>query len=290
MPIARRVLSSTPAVPRAEAWVIALAVLVAHPSKARADPFEQCVSAYEAGQIARNERRLLEAKQSFASCVQAECPAAARSDCARWLEEVELALPTVVIQAVDERGRDLLDVRVLIDGRPVRERLDGTAIGVDPGTHTFRYEHRGVVREQPVLLREAEKNRHLKIAFSSSAAAPPSPPVAPPAPSDARPVPTMVYVLGGVGLVALGNFAYFGIRSKVDESELRDRCAPGCPASEVDAVATKRVIADVALGAAVLSVGAAVVIYLARPSARARPPPAAAAAARILRTEPDLPR
>jgi hypothetical protein len=259
--------------PRAAALVMALAALASHPSQARADPFEQCVTAYEAGQIARNERRLLEAKQSFGSCVQVECPAAARSDCARWLEEVEVALPTVVIQAVDERGRDLLDVRVLIDGRPVRERLDGTAIGVDPGTRTFRYEHRGLVREQPVVLREAEKNRHLKIAFSSSAGAAPTRQVVPPAPGDARPVPTMVYVLGGVGLVALGNFAYFGIRSKVDESELEDRgCAPRCPRDEVAAVATKRVIADVALGAAVLSLGAAVVIYLARPSAPAGPP------------------
>ena len=47
---------------------------------------------------------------------------------------------SVVPAAKDKKGRDIVDVKVSIDGKVVTETLDGKALPVDPGVHTFRFE------------------------------------------------------------------------------------------------------------------------------------------------------
>jgi hypothetical protein len=64
-------------------------------------------------------------------------------------------------------------------------------------------------------------------------------------------------VFGGLGVAAFGVFAYFGLRGMSDASHLKDTCVPGCATSDVDAVHTKLVIADVGLAVGVVSLAAA---------------------------------
>jgi len=238
------------------------------PDTARAaDPFEACVSAYDQAQVDRRAGKLVSAKERLLTCSQAACPAAARRDCARWLDEVETSIPTVVVEATSGSGAELTEVRVLIDGRLLAPRLEGKALAVDPGTHTFGFETAGVAGvTQTVTIREGEKNRKIQVRLGAPATPEPAP-----EPVGSRPIPVLAFVLGGVGLVGLGSFAFFGIRAKNDEAELRDSgCQPRCDVDEVDAVFEKQVIADVSLGIGLAALAAATIVFLTRPTVGGR--------------------
>lgn len=107
---------------------------------------------------------------------------------------------------------------------------------------------------------------------ASTATAPPSPPPSAPAASPAQPVaalsadnasslgPTVGWVLGGVGLVALGAGAYFGVKAGSTYDDAKSRCPTlkGCdPAikTDRDRANTQANIANVAIGAGVVAVG-----------------------------------
>ncbi|WP_438011704.1 hypothetical protein WME89_25535 [Sorangium sp. So ce321] len=165
---------------------------------ARAQPSKRaCAAAYERAQGLRRDGKLIAAREALIACSQPTCPAAAVADCGPWLAEVEKSLPSVVIAARDAGGRERLDVRVLVDGRLLAATLDGKALPVDPGPHTFRYEPAGgPAVEERVLIREGEKNRAITVILGSPpAGAPPSPrPIVAPAapgvpPSAARTAP-----------------------------------------------------------------------------------------------------
>ena len=64
-------------------------------------------------------------------------------------------------------------------------------------------------------------------------------------------------MLGGIGVVALGAFGFFGATGLSDANTLRGTCAPGCTDSQVQAVRARLIAADVGLGVGVLSLAAA---------------------------------
>jgi hypothetical protein len=70
------------------------------------------------------------------------------------------------------------------------------------------------------------------------------------------------YVLAGVATVALGAFSYFAITGKRAENRV-DVCAPNCSDSEYESMRNKYLFADIGLGVAVLSSGAAAYLFLA---------------------------
>jgi len=238
------------------------------PSLSRADDFDACVNAYESAQVHRRAGALLAAHEELIVCAQASCPASARQDCIKWLTEVDAALPSIVIAARDAHGRELRDVRVLVDGKPITERLDGKAIPVDPGVHTFRFESAGAETvKQQITVREGEKSRAVPVTLSRlEHRTPPSP--TPPA--EQRPTPVLVYVLGGVGVAALATSGVFGWLSYSKERDLRDQnCAPNCPADDVDRIEKQRHVSDVALAIGGVALAGAAVLYLTRPTERA---------------------
>jgi hypothetical protein len=127
---------------------------------------QACLAASEKGQRARGTGKLREARESFLVCQNEGCPAIVRRDCAQWTGELTQALPTIVFGAKDKAGRDLFDVTVSIDGEVLTKKLDGKAIFVDPGPHTFKFETTGAqpVAEK-VLVKEGEKSRGVTITF-----------------------------------------------------------------------------------------------------------------------------
>src|SRR4051794_5488755 len=78
-----------------------------------------CLDAASKGQASRDKHALIEAREQFRACAAAQCPAVVQRDCASWLVEVEQNLPTVVVTAKDGTGGDLVDVKVVVDGRPL---------------------------------------------------------------------------------------------------------------------------------------------------------------------------
>jgi hypothetical protein len=259
-----------------------------------ADQRVACVAAAEQAQQLRSAHQLNRAREELLKCAQATCPGVVRTDCTQWLAEVDAALPSVVIKAYDTSGKDIIAVRVLVDGVKLADRLSGLALPIDPGIHAFRYESAGMVPlEERVVVGEGEQRRTLTVRLT-----PVSPAVRPDvagalAPSAARPTetkPVLAYVLAGAGLVALGSFVYFGLTGRADASRLADGCGATktCTEAQVDPVRTKLLVADVSLGFGLVSLGVATWLFFAHHPARSGDVAAAPTSAAQRRESPEL--
>lgn len=239
-------------------------LLASAPHASGADAKAQCISAYEQGQKLKQEAQLSDARKQLLVCTREVCPDMLRHDCEQWLKEVDQRMPSVVLAAKDGKGADVTDVRVVIDGKEASERLDGKAIQIDPGDHVFVFEHAGQKAvERKVLIREGEKHRVVSVTFGASSKDPGEDhPVEP-----SRPIPALTWVFGGLGLVALGSFAYFGATGKSEADEYQS-CKPYCNESDVNATKTKLIVADVSLGVGIVSLGVATYLLVTRPKAQ----------------------
>jgi hypothetical protein len=246
-----------------------------------------CVGWHEQAQILRRASSLIEARADLLACSQDVCPVAVRSDCAEWLSDVGGAIPSVVIRA-RSAALDESNVRVFVDATLATSHLDGRAVELDPGIHTFRFEADGESPvEERVLVVEGEKNRILTVPFgvpfgaagpapSGTGAAGPNGSAAPGAPA-ARPIPMLDYAFAAGAVVAAGVSAGFGVWGLDEKSSLDSSCRPVCTSSQIASVRTKLVVADALLGVALVSAGAAVYVYVTRPEIALPAAPAAAA-------------
>jgi hypothetical protein len=229
------------------------------------DEKRACFRAVDEAQRLHIAHKLVEARDQFLVCARPVCPALFRSDCVRWLAEVEAALPSVVLGAKDAQGQDLIDVHVSMDGRRVTDRLEGTSIAVDPGPHVFRFEWEahGAVERQAVI-REGEKDRLVSASF----------PVAPlvPVPREAvtsrgaSSIPAGAWILGGLGVAGGVGFAALYFSADTQVNNLRaSGCAPNC---NVTSARTTLTLGYVSLGLGVASMGVATTWFLISRSRR----------------------
>lgn len=215
---------------------------------------DQCFEAYEGGQRARKKFELIAAEREFLTCAHAKCPADIRKECTGWAAEVQKDIPSIVIVAKDPDGNDVSDVEVQMDDEPFASKLDGTPRNLDPALHRFRFIPKvGPALDASWVLRVGEKGRVFHITLGQPAAKPK------PAPRARSPLP---YVLGGVGVVGLGLFTYFGLHGRSIQSDLDDRgCKPGCPKDEVDEMDRSYLIANVSLVVGIAALGGATYFY-----------------------------
>ncbi|MBI5534496.1 MAG: hypothetical protein HY898_17355 [Deltaproteobacteria bacterium] len=250
-----------------------------------ADDKQVCLGAYISAQRLRNEDKLVEAREQLLLCARDVCPATLKKDCTTWAAEVEQALPSVVIEARNSDGGDVIDVKVTVDGKPFTDRIDGKPKNINPGVHTFHYETEGApAMDEKVAIRAGDKMRKLTVKFNNKGKSPPGAATASPDSSAApdssagpsptstgdkvegtRPVPAAVYALGGIGLVGFGVFTYFALKFDSQVSDL-DACKPSCAQSKVDDASTTRTISYIPLGVGVVGVGVATILYLTRPT------------------------
>jgi hypothetical protein len=190
-----------------------------------ADEKADCMAAASKGQTLRDAHALVEAREQFRVCARRECPAIVQTDCGPWLEEVERMVPSVVLSAKDGEGRDLLDVSVTADGAPLAQELDGQAVPMNPGVHSFEFTLAdGTTAASRVIVKEGEKAQAVSVVLRPASVVVPgdapkegmlAPPTTPdaetakpntPAPGTTRGAIQRVLglVLGGVGLVGLG--------------------------------------------------------------------------------------
>ncbi len=226
----------------------------------------KCANAYEQAQRTRNEGLYKASREHLLVCAQDQCPPVLRNECVKWLGEVDAAMPTVLIVAVDGAGNELSDVTVSVDGTKVLDRLDGKAIPVDPGVHTFRFSRPGSdAVEQKVLIREAEKRRPVSVTFPSAAA--PVPARKPETPSEGSSVPLGTYILGGAGLVALGLSVPMYLTAFRTKSDIESGCGSNqtCPPSEGDRLRRQFLYGDLALGIGVVALASATILWIATP-------------------------
>lgn len=223
----------------------ALLVLAA-PSTAAADEVDRCVAASERGQEARRSGALASAREAFIACSADTCPAVVRAACAEWLDALAKIAPTVTVAITTPDGNDVASARVAIDGRATTL---GSAVSLDPGVHRIDVDADGYDKAtMPFVAREGEPNRVVRVTLVKKKTAEPPPRTA----SGGRPS-AVTWITGGLAVVALGSFTYFGLTGRARAADLRDTCAPGCAESDRAAVATRYIVADVSLlGALVL--------------------------------------
>jgi len=245
---------------------------------------EQCVESHRLAQQAQNEGKLVHARELARTCTALACPGLIINDCARWLNDLEQRIPSVVFE-VRVNGEPNLTATVLADGTRVNEWTRGEAFRMDPGEHEFRFELGDFAPiTQKVLLAEGMRYRAVTVEFKSEAHSPTPvtqqtatpaattafPPVTPTQPS--RPVPMIVYPLLGLGAAGLGSFAVFALVGNSKQDKLETSCKPNCTDSDLKPMKTSYLIADISLGVGVASLLAAGIFYVGRPQER---PPSA---------------
>lgn len=233
---------------------------VAAPEKAA------CLAAHESAQKLRSENKLRAAREKLLVCAVDACPSLVKVDCTKWLPEVDRDLPSVIVRATDEKGADVVDVKVELDGAVVATSLDGKPVTVDPGAHNLELTHAGSPRiKRQIVVAAGEKNRVIEVEFESpDVAEKPEEPKK----TGTDPLP---WILTGVGAVGIVGFAVLGITTRARISELRGSCAPTCDPSEESSLRTRLILADVSLGIGLVSLGAATYLFL-------RPTPSTAVA------------
>jgi hypothetical protein len=257
----------------------------------------QCVDANTSAQTSRRAGKLALAREQLRLCGDPHCPRIVRDDCTRRLEEVDNAQPSIVFDVKDAAGGDIGDVEVTVDGQVVTHKLDGTAVAVDPGSHTFGFR----VDEEPptqqiLVVKEGEKSRRLTVTLGHPLGVedPPPPKQKPPPPKLEPPTPppqppaerssaaTVASVaLAGAGVVGLGLGTIFGVLASSKWSAAKSACGTPttCPGtgyadavSDHDASVTDGTVATAAFiaGGALLAGGAAVYFFSAPSSDAAR--------------------
>jgi hypothetical protein len=242
-----------------------LTLLSSHVVHAQAAPTKAaCIAAHEAGQTERKDGHFGKAVETFVLCGNDACPAAIRKECTHWNEEVKSIQPSVVLSIRNERGEDVPNAQVLLDGAALAD--SAIAITLDPGKHTVKADAPGYQSvEQGFVTREAEQRRTLAIVLmrSSSGASTvgtgilgtSATPRSPAAEEPRRAFPMGSTILGVLGLGLIGGGAGVGLRGTSLEEQFRTTCAPTCKQENKETLQMHYAVADAlfAVGA-VLSV------------------------------------
>lgn len=234
----------------------------------------QCLAAHEKAQLQRIEGRLIESEEQLKICSHVDCPQVIVDDCVTWSGEMGGLIPTVVVLA--KKGElDIVSARVLLDGEPWAQSLDGRPLRVNPGPHRISVTlEDGQTKELEIVLSQGASQRILEFRFPG-----PEPEQVTRAPGAGgtaaakplsqedfhRPVPVATYVLGAAAVVSTGIFVGFGVQALSLEQAAKDECEPLCSESVSTDVRQSAAIADVALGVALLAGAGATLTYAFRP-------------------------
>ncbi|HEX8795218.1 MAG TPA: hypothetical protein VF765_29925 [Polyangiaceae bacterium] len=223
----------------------ALAAAVVPVSSAwAADPTTaDCLDASDASLQVANQHKLRAERSQLLVCAATSCPADIRKECLRRVDEVNAQIPTMIFEVKDPSGRDIAAVKVSMDGEVLAERLQGTALSVDPGEHTFRFETAG---QDPVtrslVVQESQKERHEVVNFGTAPISPsPSQPAATPVTDPEADGPSggsvprglgtqrvLALVAGGVGVIGIGLGTAFGLMALAKKGDAQSVCAESC--------------------------------------------------------------
>ena len=257
------------------ASVTAAACLTARPVDARAEDRTEkavCLDAMSKGQTLRDTHKLLEARDRFRVCSRQVCPTLVQNDCGGWLADVERSLPTVVLSARSSAGGDLFATKVSMDGQTLEATLDGQAIAVNPGLHTFHFESDGMKpADRQALVKEGGKAQSIVGVLEPVAA-----PVAtvttvktPTASSSGSGLRTAGFIIGGVGVAGLIVGTIEGVlatSSKSSNCPTNNLCLHAGDASSIQSQALVSTIGFVA-GGVLTATGLGFVLFAPRSTA-----------------------
>ena len=238
-----------------------------------------CAQAYESAQESRASGHLQETRQRLSFCARSECPSFVQKDCARWLEEVDKELPSVVLTAVGLDREAAAKVTIKLDGRLISGALSGGPISLDPGRHELVLQRPG---ESPItrtiMAQQGVQNRSVVVQFDDTGDVSGGGLEQDKAPNAWAPLRPYSYVAWGVGAVGLGVFAVMGTLGRADARELREDCpeftddpllvVPGrvCEQSFIDdrksSYQSKFIVADVGLITGIIGAAAGTALFI----------------------------
>jgi hypothetical protein len=152
---------------RATVWLAAgvwTCAFLAQETPARAnDAVTDCIAANERSIRLRKEGKLIDARRELLACAAPTCPEVIQQACSGRMEGINAAMPSVVFDVKDRKGRSLTGVLVSIDDQaPVP--LGATSTPLDPGTHTLRFETEGQSPvEKRVSLLEGDTDKRVTV-------------------------------------------------------------------------------------------------------------------------------
>jgi hypothetical protein len=246
-----------------------------------------CVAANEAAGPLRRAGKLREARARLRFCSAQSCPGVVRKDCVAGAAQADADVPTIAFSVHDADGNDLSAVHVSLDGQPLAERLDGTALEVDPGEHLFKFESPAMPTvEKRLVIVEGEKNRHERVQMGEPKAVvvvgprpTPFAPAAPAPPALSNDRRNVGFAVGGAGLVLLAAGGASGLVATLKWGDAKDACGPTFPvscanksgaASDRSTALTTSTLADIglAVGGVALVAGAVIVLTAPPPGPR----------------------
>jgi hypothetical protein len=233
---------------------------------------DQCIDANAKAQDLRRDHRLSAAREQLRLCADPSCPTLVRTDCIKRLDELESVQPTIAFEVKDASGADVTTVKVTVDGKPVPDRLNATALPLDPGQHTATFEAEGLTSvTRSLVLTEGDRGRRESVVLVAAT------PVAT-ATANGGSMSTqkvLGVVAGGVGVVGVVVGSVFGVMTLFKKSQLESDC-PGssCTAeghtkaeSDHSAGITDSTVSTVGfIAGAALIAGGAAVFFTARSS------------------------
>jgi hypothetical protein len=197
-----------------------------------------------------------------------------RQDCAGWIADLERSMPTVIVAVRTQDDRDVQGARITIDGAP--EALTGRPTALDPGEHAVVVDAPGFTSTtERLFVNATEKNRLVVVKLAPEASAPRPPASTPPNTTEpARAAsahggpPTASWILGGVGVAALGVSVVFGFSAQkqlADAEHAPCAATKSCDESIRTSAKNKLVLADVTLGIGIAALGAGALWWLLEP-------------------------
>jgi hypothetical protein len=225
-----------------------------------------CFDASEKAQKLKEANDLLGAKQMLPACLLASCPALVRKDCGLLAEQINAAIPSIIV-AVTEGEGDVSECSVSIDKIDVLKKLSGSSVELNPGEHMIEIDASGKQQTKKIVANVGEKNRRIAFVLPLQNATVTATPTDTKMKSDvfvntnqqpqlAEPAkPVVPFLLSGAALVGFGVFTGLGLHGNSQLANLQAQpCAQTktCSPSKVEEAKTSYLGANIGLGVGVV--------------------------------------
>jgi hypothetical protein len=124
--------------------LLGLCCVYTAPARAAGTTASECTAASASATKLAAAHKLRQAHDQAVACSAAGCSAKVKAACKKRATDLATAIPTVIFAVKDASGKDVTDVKVSMDGEALADHIDGSALSVDPGQHTFTFAAAGV--------------------------------------------------------------------------------------------------------------------------------------------------
>ena len=236
------------------------------PDEASTEQIEHCVSEHDSARQLRLEEHWLDARAAMTACASDRCPLAISADCRGWLDELNRALPTLLVLVERADGLPVRPVGVELDGEPVQLPDPPAPVELVPGAHRLRVTFAGQPAiNRDITLLQGEKNHveRILLELPPARALGPHPDTTP---RSERPVPAATYLLSAGALAAFAGSTAWLVSALRERSDARAYCAPTCDPSVRKSIERRLVLADVSGGVGISLGALALYTFLRRPT------------------------